>query len=71
MCVFSNCLVSNIIVLTPELPVNMSMTQLQDISPGFSTAKSKFKVTAPMDNKNFTAVVFSTDDEGMSQKHVT
>lgn len=63
VCVFSNCLISNIIVLHPVLPVNMTMTQLQEVSPGFSAAKTIFKVTSPMDGKNFTAVVFSTDSE--------
>ena len=63
---FSNCLISNIVVLDPILPGNMSLTKLQETSPEFSTARSKFKVTSPMDNKNFTAVVFSTDDQGTS-----
>lgn len=63
ICVFSNCLESNIVVLDPMLPSNMTFEQLQKVSHDFSSAKSKFKVTSPMDNKNFTAVVFSTSDE--------
>ena len=45
------------------LPGNMTLTQLQDVSPSFSAARSLFKVTSPMDNNNFTAVVFSSDDQ--------
>ena len=47
------------------LPSNMTLEQLQEVSHEFSSAKSKFKVTSPLDNKNFTAVVFLTSDQGM------
>ena len=60
-CVFRNCLPSNIVMLYPMLPVNMTLTQFGDLVPDFKNAKKKFSVTSPLDYKNYTAVEFAEE----------
>ncbi|KAK3581579.1 hypothetical protein CHS0354_031927 [Potamilus streckersoni] len=61
VCVFSNCLVTNIVLIDPMLPSNMTVSDLETYMPVFSDAKKIFKVTAPLGTANMTAVAFSNE----------
>ncbi|XP_052801171.1 N-acetylglucosamine-1-phosphotransferase subunits alpha/beta-like isoform X2 [Mya arenaria] len=58
-CVFSNCVRNNMVVLSPAVEDTITLTLLGVMTPGFQKAKNMFKVTSPIDLKNYTVVVFS------------
>ncbi|WAR03055.1 GNPTA-like protein [Mya arenaria] len=65
-CVFSNCVRNNMVVLSPAVEDTITLTLLGVMTPGFQKAKNMFKVTSPIDLKNYTVVVFS--DTGQDSK---
>jgi len=65
-CVFSNCVPNNMVVLSPETPTGLTLTFLADLEPGFKMAKTMFRVTSPIDLKNYTVVTFPDTAHGKS-----
>jgi len=62
--VFSNCVPNNMVVLSPETPTGLTLTFLADLEPGFKKAKTMFRVTSPIDLKNYTVVTFPDTAHG-------
>ncbi|KAL5007073.1 hypothetical protein ScPMuIL_015879 [Solemya velum] len=63
-CVFANCLPTNMIVLDPVLPEEMSLAELIELSPVYRFGKQMFMVNSPSDGRhNFTVVIFGNDTQ--------
>ncbi|XP_052260463.1 N-acetylglucosamine-1-phosphotransferase subunits alpha/beta-like isoform X1 [Dreissena polymorpha] len=62
-CVFSNCVRNNMVVLSPGLSGNVTLTLLKVMHPEFHRAMALTQVTSPLDLNNYTVVAFADRDQ--------
>ncbi|XP_076114277.1 N-acetylglucosamine-1-phosphotransferase subunits alpha/beta-like [Mytilus galloprovincialis] len=61
-CVFTNCLVTNMVILDPVLPKEMTLLKLSLVYKVFVQAEKMFTVSLDTDeNANYTVIVFKED----------
>ena len=62
---FANCIPTNMVVLDPVLPSNMTLPELMKVNKKFQTATRMFGITSPTNEKlNFTVVEFEEEAQG-------
>ncbi|KAJ8299664.1 hypothetical protein KUTeg_023724 [Tegillarca granosa] len=63
-CVFPNCLATNMVILDPVLPPDMTLTKLSDEYPVFSKATSMKEISSHLDDSiKYTVIYFSDENE--------